>query len=111
MLTPHPSPHADVGLNLALAVIASSTAPLLLLNEDLTVVAASKSFCQAFQISPAGIAGRPFQELGSGEWAIPQLAQLLRSTASGYAEVDGYEVDLKRENLDDRRLIINVHKL
>ncbi len=109
--TSHLASAPDVGLNLALAVIDSSTAPLLLLNEDLTVVAASKSFCQAFQIDPASVAGHAFQELGSGEWAIPQLAQLLKSTASGYAKVDGYEIDLKREGLNERRLIVNVHKL
>ena len=33
--------HADVALDLALAVIASSTAPLLLLDGSFTVIAAS----------------------------------------------------------------------
>lgn len=47
-LVPHPPP--EVSLNLALALIASSTAPLLLLDKDLTVVTASASFCRAFQI-------------------------------------------------------------
>jgi hypothetical protein len=45
-----------VALNLALAVVASSTAPLLLLDGDLTLIAASKSFCRAFQIDPASVA-------------------------------------------------------
>jgi hypothetical protein len=52
-MAPQPTTHKDVGLNLALAVIASSTAPLLLLDGDLTLIAASKSFCRAFQIDPS----------------------------------------------------------
>src|ERR1700733_7810768 len=110
-MAPHATPQSDVSLNLALAVIASSTAPLLLLNGDLTVVAASKSFCRAFEIDPATAAGGPLAGLGSGEWNVPQLASLLTATASGYAEVDDYEIDLRRAGVADRRLVLNAQKL
>jgi two-component sensor histidine kinase len=110
-MAPHTTMHSDVALNLALAVIASSTAPLLLLNGDLTLVAASTSFCRAFQIDPASVAGRPLLQLGSGEWDVPQLTALLKATASGYAEVDGYEVALRREDREDRCLVLNARKL
>jgi two-component sensor histidine kinase len=110
-MAPHTTPHLDVSLNLALAVIASSTAPLLLLNGDLTLVAASKSFCRAFQISPANLSGRPLAALGSGEWNVPQLLSLLAATASGQAEVDEYEIDLRRAGVENRRLVLNAQKL
>ena len=41
-------PHPDGPLSLGLAVIKASPAPLILLDADLTVVAASPSFCDAF---------------------------------------------------------------
>jgi len=107
----HASSSPDIALDLALAVIASSDAPLLLLNSSLTIVAASKSFCRVFQIDPATAQGRTLSELGAGEWNVPQLSALLRATASGYAEVQDYEMDLKREGRDNRCLIINAHKL
>jgi two-component sensor histidine kinase len=103
--------HKDVGLNLALAVIASSTAPLLLLDGDLTLIAASKSFCQAFQIDPSTVVGRPLRELGSGEWDIKQLISLLNTTASGHAKIESYEIDLRRKGREDRRLVLNAQKL
>jgi hypothetical protein len=107
-MAPHSFAHGDLSLNLALAVIASSTAPLLLLNgEDLTLIAASKSFCAAFQIDPATATGLALSKLGAGEWDLPQLNSLLRATASGYAQVDGYEIDLCREGQENRRLVIN----
>jgi two-component sensor histidine kinase len=109
-MAPQPT-HPDVALDLALAVVASSTAPLLLLNEDLTLVAASKSFCNAFQIDPAKVAGLQFRMLGSGEWDIPQLTSLLEATATGYASVESYEIDLKHRGHELRRLVVNAQKL
>jgi two-component sensor histidine kinase len=110
-MAPQPVLHPDVALSLALAVIASSTAPLLLLNGDLTLVAASKSFCRAFGIDPASVPDKALHELGTGEWNVPQLNVLLKATASGQAEVEGYEVDLHRSGKPDRRLILNAQKL
>ena len=100
-----------VALNLALAVVASSNAPLLLLDSSLTVIAASGSFCRAFQIEPGLVAGRPLTALGKGEWNVPQLTGLLKATASGFAEVEGYEMELVREGRGNRCLVLNATKL
>jgi two-component sensor histidine kinase len=100
-----------VALNLALAVVASSNAPLLLLDSNLTVIAASKSFCRAFQIDPGQVAGSPLTALGGGEWDVPQLMALLKATASGFAEVEGYEMELVRQGRANRCLALNATKL
>ncbi len=105
---PNPS---DLDLSLAMAVVASSHAPVLLLDENRAVVGASQAFCHAFGIDASTIAGREFASLGAGEWAIPQLHSLLKATASGFAEVKNYEFDLKREGRAPRCLILNAHKL
>ncbi len=78
---------------------------------DLTLVAASKSFCHAFAIDPASVTDKEFRKLGAGEWNVPQLNSLLKATASGHAEVDGYEFDLCRSGQPDRRLVLNAQKL
>jgi len=106
-----PHPPSDVALNLGLALIATSTAPLLLLDRDLTVIAGSKSFCKAFQIDPATVPGSRLENIGAGEWNVPQLSSLLNATASGYAEIEGYEMDLLREGQPARRLVLNAQKL
>ncbi len=103
--------HPDVALNLALAIIASSTAPLLLLHGDLTLVGASKSFCRAFGIDPVTVPDKALRDLGAGEWNVPQLNILLKATAAGQAEVEGYELDLHRPGTPDRRLVLNAQKL
>ena len=108
-----PAPPSDpaIALNLALAVVASSTAPLLLLDEDLTVVAASSSFCRAFQIDAAKVAGCRLAALGNGEWNVPQVISLLKATAAGFAEVEGYEMELVRDGKANRCLVLNAKKL
>jgi len=96
---------------LALALVASSDAPILLLDGDLQVVAASASFARAFQIAPTAINERSLFALGGGEWDVPQLRSLLRVTLSGAAEVDAYEMDLKRPGKGERRLVLTAHQL
>lgn len=98
-------------LSLAMAVVESSNAPLLLLDANLTVLGASASFCRVFGIDPDQVADRPIGTLGQGEWDNARLASLLRATASGFARVDAYEMDLNRPDLPPRRLVLNAQKL
>jgi two-component sensor histidine kinase len=102
---------AEAADSLAMAMVAASNAPVLLLDEGLTIIAASDSFCDTFQIDPACVEGRPLGALGGGEWGMPQLGSLLRATAAGAAEIDSYEMDLVRPGTVSRRLVINARKL
>lgn len=70
---------------MALAVIASSNEPLLLLDGQFTLIAASATFCRAFQVDPASAVGRPLFSLGEGEWNAPKLRPLLGATLAGFA--------------------------
>ena len=110
-MAPHAPVPPAVALNLALAVVASSKAPVLLLDGSLAVIAASKSFCRVFQIQPGQAAGRSLSALGGGEWNVPQLTALLKATASGFAEVEDYEMELVRPGRENRCLVLNATKL
>eukprot|EP01035_Chromulina_nebulosa_P016208 gene16208-21482_t len=52
--------------SLGLALVTSSATPLLLLDEELVVRAASSSFCTAFDLDPAAVAGATLPALGTG---------------------------------------------
>lgn len=106
-----PANLAEAADSLALAVIASSNAPVLLLDDSLTIVAASDSFGETFQVDPDSLNGLKLAKVGEGEWAVPQLAALLRATASGSAEVESYEMELVRNGKAGRCLIVNARKL
>ncbi|KHS46650.1 sensor histidine kinase [Novosphingobium subterraneum] len=97
--------------SLALALIHSSRAPVLLINSNLQIVGASNSFCNAFGYQPDNLAGCDLDKLGEGEWGLPQLRSLLRSTLHGSASVDAYEMDLVRSDHAMARLVLNAHLL
>lgn len=94
-----------------MALVVSSSTPLILLNQQLVVQAASGSFCRNFSVDCESAVGKELFELGVGEWEIPQLRSLLTATAAGHASIDAYEMDLKRDGDSARHLVIHAHML
>jgi two-component sensor histidine kinase len=104
------APPSDIALNLALSLISASVAPVLLLDGDLSIVAASQTFLEAFDVGPDDVPGARLADLGNREWNVPQLWSLLKATAYGQASIRAYEMDLKsRRGL--RRLVLNAQRL
>lgn len=107
----HPLLPAGAESGLALAIIAGANSPMLLLNGELVIVAASESFVRAFGYGTRTLVSRPLSKIGNGEWNVPQLRSLLKATASGQATIDAYEMDLARDGMPSRRLVTNATKL
>jgi two-component system, sensor histidine kinase PdtaS len=105
-----PLPNETV-TSLAMALVESSKAPLLLLDDEVVAIGASNSFCNTFNLDPATIANRRLANIGAGEWDVPQLNSLLLATIAGAAEIDAYEMDLVREGRATCSLILSAHKL
>lgn len=97
--------------SLGLALVMSSTTPLILLDDSLIVKAASGSFCRAFGLTADAAIGRSMLDLGAGEWNIPQLRSLLQATAAGRAPIEAYEIDLIRAGKELRKLSLSAHLL
>ncbi|WP_294330150.1 sensor histidine kinase [uncultured Sphingomonas sp.] len=103
--------HPERSASLGLALVVSSIMPLLLLDDQLVVRAASDSFCNVYGLSRESVIGTSFLALGNGEWNKPQLQSLLEATARGFAAIDAYEFELKRIGMPDRVLVLNAHAL
>ena len=101
--------HPEATRNLALAILAASQLPALLLDKDLNVMSASDSFQSAFAIDLPDT-GLPLAQFGQGDWNMPQLRSLLRATLTGSAAIDAYEMDYKRhEKLQN--LVVNARRI
>jgi two-component sensor histidine kinase len=96
--------------NLALAILTSSAASALLLDEGLTVISASDSFYHAFALEPKAVKGHKLFDIGAGEWDVPQLRSLLAATLSGHTRIEAYEMDLKGRAAPCR-LVLNAQRL
>src|SRR5882757_7160097 len=61
------------GHALAQAIVDTIREPLLVLDKDLHVVAASRSFYLMFKANRQEVQGLPIYSLGNGQWNIPEL--------------------------------------
>ncbi|HEY9218706.1 MAG TPA: histidine kinase dimerization/phosphoacceptor domain -containing protein [Phenylobacterium sp.] len=101
----------DPSLSLVLAMVCASPTPLLLLDGDCKILAASSSFCDVFQIDPTDAIGQSLFSLGNGQWEVPQLRSLMSATSSGDSQVDAYEAELRTQGGELRCIVLNVRKL
>jgi two-component system, sensor histidine kinase PdtaS len=101
----------DVALSLTLAIVASSPAPLLLLDGQLKIIAASVSFSEQFAAGSAGLAGQTLYALGTGEWDMPEMRTLMTSTVSDNVVAGAREMNFERFQRPTRRLIVEARRL
>ncbi len=98
------------------AIVATVREPLVILDQDLRVIAASRSFYRAFKVVPGDTEGQLLYELGNGEWDIPKLRSLLekilpQSGATAAGEIEGYEVEHDFPGLGRRTMCLNARKV
>src|SRR4051812_49773426 len=79
-LEPNLSPAmVEEALAYAESIVDTVRDPLLLLDADLRVRSASRSFYEDFGVKPEETEGRLVYELGNGQWDIPELRTLLEA--------------------------------
>jgi hypothetical protein len=80
--------------------------PLIVLDKNLRVVAASRSFYVKFTTDPEDTQGKYFYELGDGAWDIPKL-RLLLEIIPDHDAMDEYEVEHEFPRIGRRVLLLN----
>ena len=83
----------------------------MLLDGDLRIVSASRSFCKQFQPGNPQVNGALLAKLGDGEWNVPQLRSLLELALDDGPEIEGYRMDLVRPDELTRNLLLNAQKV
>lgn len=95
----------------AQGIVDTVRAPLLVLDRDLHVVAASRSFFETFRVDRDETIGRPLYELGERQWDIPELRLLLEAVIPRSRAVEGYEVEHDFPHLGRRTMLLDARKL
>jgi two-component system CheB/CheR fusion protein len=85
--------------------------PLVILNADLNVVSASRSFYESFQVDPDETEGRFLSNLGDGQWNIPELRRLLEEVLPEKTTFSGLEVKHNFENIGMRTMRLNAREV
>jgi two-component sensor histidine kinase len=110
---PDSQPFTDIedGRALAQAIVDTIREPLLVLDQDLRVVLASRSFYMRFKLDKQDVHGRPVYALGDGQWNIPELRSLLETILPQHAVMEAYEVEQDFSGIGRRTLLLNARKI
>jgi len=84
---------------------------LLVLEPDLTIRFANRSFCRAFAVTPKRTVGRKLYEIGDGQWDIPKLRSSLETVISGRKTIEAYEVEYVLPSIGRRIMLLNARKV
>jgi two-component sensor histidine kinase len=96
---------------LAYAIVNTVREPLVVLDQDLRVVAASLSFYRTFQVDREATEGKLFFELGDGAWNIPQLRSLLALILPQHGTIEDFDVEHDFVNLGHRTMCLNARQV
>ncbi|HJW87782.1 MAG TPA: PAS domain-containing protein [Candidatus Brocadiaceae bacterium] len=93
------------------SIVETIRIPLLILDADLRVVSANRSFYRTFQVSPEETKNGFLYELGNRQWDIPELRRLLGNVLLKNNEVNDLKIDHLFPKLGRKVMNVNAHRL
>jgi chemotaxis protein methyltransferase CheR len=111
-----PLPDSEMNIDLgeatalAEAIVDTVRDPLLVLDQNLCVVTASRAFYRTFGLTQ-DIRSRPIYSLGDEQWDIPELRLLLEAVGSQHAVIEAYEVEQDFPIIGRRTMLLNAREV
>lgn len=93
------------------AIVETVRTPLIVLDGDLRVQRANRTFYRLFDEHPQTTESRLIYELGEGQWNIPGLRQLLEEILPQETEFEDYEVTLQFPSIGRRTMLLNARRV
>jgi two-component sensor histidine kinase len=103
--------HVEDACALAQSIVDTVREPVVVLDEGLRVIAASRSFYSTFKVSPEETQGKLLYALGDGQWDIPKLRVLLEKIIPEHGVMDDYEVEHEFPGLGHRTMYLNARQI
>jgi len=97
--------------NYAESIVDTVREPLLVLDADLKVISASRSFYQIFKVKREETERRHIYDLGNRQWAIPKLRELLEDILPKTTNFDNLEVEHDFPDIGKRIMLLNARKI
>jgi two-component system CheB/CheR fusion protein len=102
---------AKRGLDFAEAIVETVREPLVILDQNLKVVKANKTFYEAFQAAREETEERLIYDLGNGQWNIPRLRELLENILPAHATFRNFEVTHEFEHVGRKVMLLNASEI
>ncbi len=91
------------------AIIATIHEPMLVLNKNLYVKFANKSFYKKFLVKKENVEGKFLFELGNKQWNIPKLREELNDIFSRNSSFENLEVTHTFPEIGEKIMLLNAH--
>src|ERR1041385_2916256 len=98
-------------LNYAEAILATLREPFIVLDEQLRIKTANRSFYETFKVPAKETEGKFIYDLGNGQWDLPELRTLLREVLSNDHAIHDFEVEQTFPALGHRVMRLNAGRL
>lgn len=92
-------------------IIETVREPLLVLDADLKILSANRSFYDAFKVTPGKTIGSFFYDIGNQQWDIPGLRELLEDILPRKTEFSNYEVKHDFPVIGQKTMLINARQI
>ncbi|MBW2562001.1 MAG: PAS domain-containing protein, partial [Deltaproteobacteria bacterium] len=92
-------------------ILGSVREPLVVLDSDLKVVKANRSFYRSFNVKPEETEGILIYDLGNGQWNIPKLRELLEEILPQNSAFDDFEVEHTFETIGQKIMHLNARRI
>ncbi len=102
---------AKRGLDFAEAIVETVREPLVILNQNLQVIKANKSFYETFQAKREETEERLIYDLGNGQWNIPKLRELLENILPAHSTFRDFEVTHDFEYVGRKVMCLNASEI
>ena len=96
---------------LAESIVATVREPLLVLDGQLHVQMANRSFYDLFRVKPEDTEGRFIYKLGNGQWDIPELRELLEKILPAHTTLENFPFEAKFPGVGKKTLRLNARRL
>jgi diguanylate cyclase (GGDEF)-like protein/PAS domain S-box-containing protein len=101
----------DKASEYAESIIDTVREPLIILDQDLRVVTASRSFYEFFKVKPEETERQLIYNLGNKQWDIPKLRELLETILPQKTTFDNYEVEHDFVTIGRRIMLLNARQI
>jgi len=93
------------------AILATVQEPMLILDKDIRIKSANKSFYKIFHVTEVECIGISLFSLGNNQWNIPRLRELLEEIVPRNIRVHNFEVEHTFPVIGRRIMLLNAHRI
>ena len=98
-------------INYAGDIINTVQEPLVVLDQELKVISANRSFYDIFQLKKSETEGETLNKIGNGEWNISSLINLLEDALQKNKEMKDFELEHTFQKVGHKKMLLNARRI